>query len=330
MIKFLKDWMLVIAIACGIAGYFIFLALPLSEAARSATHETISFVQPILLFTMLFLTFCKVRPRELVPRSWMLYLLLFQGAFWILGSAAVLIFPMGHWAIVVESAMLCMICPTATACAVVTGKLGGSESGVLTYTILINLLVAVLVPLTVPMLHPQEGVDFWTDFWLILGKVFPLLICPALLAWIVRYFAPKLHRRLLEVPNLAFYIWAASLTLAIAVSCKSIATCGLPLGLEIAIAAVSLLACALQFWAGKAIGSRFGGKCEAQNPWRKGLSVDRITAGQALGQKNTVFAIWMGYTFLTPVTSIVGGFYSLWHNAFNTWQLARKRKAMNE
>ena len=53
---------------------------------------------------------------------------------------------------------------------------------------------------------------------------------------------------------------------------------------------------------------------------------DRITVAQSLGQKNTVFAIWMGYTFLTPVTSIAGGFYSVWHNVYNSYQLARKAK----
>jgi BASS family bile acid:Na+ symporter len=53
---------------------------------------------------------------------------------------------------------------------------------------------------------------------------------------------------------------------------------------------------------------------------------ERIASGQAIGQKNTVFAIWMAYTFLTPVTAIVGGFYSIWHNIFNSYQLYQSRK----
>ena len=48
--------------------------------------------------------------------------------------------------------------------------------------------------------------------------------------------------------------------------------------------------------------------------------------GKPLGQKNTVFAIWMGYTFMTPVTSVAGGFYSVWHNIYNSYQLYQKRK----
>ena len=53
----------------------------------------------------------------------------------------------------------------------------------------------------------------------------------------------------------------------------------------------------------------------------------KVSAGQALGQKNTVFAIWLGYTFFTPVVSVAGGFYSIWHNCYNSWQLYRKRKS---
>jgi BASS family bile acid:Na+ symporter len=112
-------------------------------------------------------------------------------------------------------------------------------------------------------------------------------------------------------PNLSFYIWAVSLTLAILMSTRAIVQndSGTMVLWEIGIA--SLLTCIFQFWLGRAIGRRY------QCP---------ISAGQALGQKNTVFGIWMGYTFLDPVTSVAGGFYSIWHNVYNTWQMYRKRK----
>ena len=51
-----------------------------------------------------------------------------------------------------------------------------------------------------------------------------------------------------------------------------------------------------------------------------------MTAGQACGQKNTVLAIWVGYTFLDPLTSVAGGFYTIWHNLFNAWQLYRRAR----
>jgi BASS family bile acid:Na+ symporter len=55
-------------------------------------------------------------------------------------------------------------------------------------------------------------------------------------------------------------------------------------------------------------------------------NVREVTAGQALGQKNTVFAIWMGYTFMTAETAIVGGLYSIWHNLYNSHQLRRANR----
>ena len=124
-----------------------------------------------------------------------------------------------------------MICPTATAAAVVTRKLGGDVPGITTYIVLINLLTALLVPLMVPLIRPASDADFWTSFSLILAKVFPLLITPCLCAWLVRYLWPKAHRKILQYPDLPFYLWAVALTLAIAVTTKSIVQSDMKFGL---------------------------------------------------------------------------------------------------
>ena len=50
-------------------------------------------------------------------------------------------------------------------------------------------------------------------------------------------------------------------------------------------------------------------------------------AAQAFGQKNTIFAIWMALVFLNPLTSVVGGFYSIWHNVINAWQLKKQKES---
>ena len=309
--KFIRDWMLILGIAAGIGLYMLYVAVPALHPAGPFLGRFCTRIQPILLFSMLFLSFCKIEPRDLRPRRWHLWLLMLQGLLFVSIALALVAFPRIPHRIGVEALMLCLICPTATACAVVTGKLGGNMAGAVTYTIFINLLVAVLVPLMVPLIHPMEGLTFFSAFLKILGKVFPLLIMPCLLAWAVRYFLPGLHRWLLGFPDLAFYIWAVSLTLAILVSTRAIYHSGEGVKVLADIALASLLACIFQFWAGKKIGARYGQK---------------ITAGQSLGQKNTVFGIWMAYTFLDPVTSVAGGFYSLWHNIYNTWQLYRVRK----
>ena len=46
----------------------------------------------------------------------------------------------------------------------------------------------------------------------------------------------------------------------------------------------------------------------------------------ALGQKNTVLAIWMAYTYLNPASAIAPGSYVVWQNIINSWQLWKKRR----
>ena len=180
-----------------------------------------------------------------------------------------------------------------------------------TYTILINIMVAILVPAVIPFLYRDGGISFMTAFLTIMAKVFPLLILPCLAAWLVRFLLPRFHAFLTGLTDLAFYIWAVSLTLAIMMSTRAIYHFGGSLWLLAAIAAASLLSCIFQFWAGRKIGRRYGKE-------------EEITMGQSLGQKNTVFAIWMGYTFMEPIVSVAGGFYSIWHNLYNSWQLHRQ------
>ena len=136
------------------------------------------------------------------------------------------------------------------------------------------------------------------------------MLCPLITASLVRRFAPRLHDFLVKkCRNLPFYLWLVALSLAIALTVKSIVHSDISVYVQIGIAIVSLICCIVQFAFGRYIGRKYG---------------DTITGGQSLGQKNTVFAIWLAYTFLTPVTSIAGGFYSIWHNIVNTWQLYRK------
>ena len=345
-----RDWMLPIAMLTGASIYLVYHALPAPfHKVGPFLSDFVGILQPCLIFSMLFLTFCRIEPRDLKPHRWHGWLLLIQGgSFVLLGLIAFSILrwlPEGHhdWVILIESAMLCLICPTATAAAVVTRKLGGDVAGITTYTVLINMVVALLVPLVIPMIHPVEGLSFVIAFSMILAKIFPLLILPCLAAWLVRYLLPKLHKRLLEYPDLAFYIWAVSLTFAITVSVKYLMASTLSFGMIGLMALVSLACCALQFGLGRYIGNRYrqrrqkssltgGGPqvtdagCDARV--LRGRHIRKVTAGQALGQKNTVFAIWMAYTFMTPETAIIGGLYSIWHNIFNSWQLYRSGRAV--
>ena len=320
----------------GASGYLWYHILPESlHVAGPYLSALVSVLQPLLIFSMLFLTFCRIEPKDLKPHRWHWWLLLVQGGlFTVLGFLGIwLIKAFGGTyhdkVVLVESAMICLICPTATAAAVVTRKLGGDVAGITTYTVLINLLTAVLVPLIVPLIQPVEGIDFWTAFSMIVAKIFPLLILPCLMAWMVRYMAPKLHQKFLKYPDLAFYLWAVALTLAITVTTRSIVHSTMSLSLLGMMALISLICCIFQFVLGRYIGSRYHPRRTSQSASQveqRGKEIRKVTAGQALGQKNTVFAIWMAYTFMTPETAIVGGLYSIWHNFYNSYQLSQQNK----
>ena len=106
-------------------------------------------------------------------------------------------------------------------------------------------------------------------------------------------------------------MWAVALAIVTAQTIHSLVSSDTSLMVEIWIAIGGLVACAIQFYLGKRIGGRYN---------------DRVSAGQALGQKNTVLAIWMAYTYLNPVSSVGPGSYVLWQNMFNSWQLWKKQK----
>ena len=313
ILSFLKNWTLPIAMLAGATGYWGYVSIPALDGTHAAVGAAVGYVQPVLLFAMLFVSFCRVSLRELRPKVWMLEMLAVQVFSFIGMGLVVMCWPDVPGRAVIEAAMICMICPTATAAAVVTTRLGGSASVVVSYTCLVNMVVSLLVPAMVPCLHEVglPDMSFETSFLLILGKVFPLLIMPLVCAWFVRHLFPGLHGWIVRHGSIAFYLWAVALALAIAVTVKAVAHSDESVWVLIGIAAVSLVCCVMQFWIGHKLGMRHG---------------ETVAGTQSLGQKNTVFAIWMAYTFMNPVTAMAGGFYSVWHNVVNSWQLYRMRK----
>lgn len=337
----LRSFKLPIAMLMGVLAYYLFRALPLDTEGERTLYAVITrAVQPTLIFVMLFLSFLRVSPHDLKPHRWHGILLLTQGGLFVLCSLAAYACGQlpstiaagtstitGDVKLLLEGAMLCFICPTATASAVIVRKLGGSMSGIVTYILLCNMMVSVLAPAFLTLVEPHAGMDFFTELFLIMGQVFPLLLCPLLLAIVIRHYCQKLCAKLLSVPDLPFYLWLIALPLAITVTVRTIYNSHIALSLLLWLSLVSLVACIVQFALGRMIGRRYP-QPTPHNPQHLITPEERsaITAGQAFGQKNTVFVIWLGLMFLNPVTSVVGGCYSIWHNVINSWQLYKAGK----
>lgn len=309
--SFLSRNPLIVSMITGVLLYLAYHWIPALHPAGPFLEKAVLTIQPILIFLMLFLQFSRTSPHDLRFRRWHLYLLLVQTGV-CLASAAALFFVKGDVArVLLEAFMLCWICPTAIAAGVVTEKIGGSISGVMSYIILVNLLVSILIPLVFPMVHPHPDQSFLSSFLTLLGKVFPTLIMPAVAAWTIRYTWPRAQRFLMRNYSWAFQIWLVSLCLAIIITTRSIVHSEMPWWSLLLISLVPAVSCLSQFAIGHKIGERFG-------------KVERITAGQALGQKNTTLMIWIGYVFLTPLTSIAGGIYCICHNLVNSAEISRQ------
>ena len=350
-IEFARTWKLPVAMICGVALYVMLESVTAAlgiPAERETAYDVVThFMQPTLLFAMLTLSFLKIRPRDLRLHRWHVVLLSVQAVLFIVCALAAMACRESYIErLAFESAMICFVCPTATASAVIVQKLNGSLSGIVTYIVLCNIMVTVLSSVFLPLVEPQNGMTFLTELIMIMRKVFPLLLCPLFLAFAIRYFAPGLMQILLRIRDMTFYLWLVALALAIMVTVRTIIESSIDSGLLACFAAVSLVCCLIQFWAGRRIGRKFfstqeteswagrckeksGGSAQETKNMEYGDAVRRseITAAQAFGQKNTIFAIWMALVFLNPLTSVVGGFYSIWHNVINAWQLKKQKES---
>lgn len=270
--------------------------------------EYVTFLSPYLIFLMLFITYCKLKPRDFKPDKFELALLFSQ-----LLLAGLIYFLTFFWnRILAEGVFICVFIPTATAAPVITGMLGGSISKVATYSLISNSMVAVLGPILLAAIGEHSEITFLESFKMILFQVFPLIIIPLVLAMSMRKITPKMHAKVTEMQQLSFYLWAVSLFIVVG-SCTSFAIQNWTPDATwtmVLLAAGALFVCIVQFKIGRKIGGNFG---------------DKVSGGQALGQKNTVLAVWLALAYLNPLASIAPASYVAWQNIINSWQLMKHR-----
>ena len=270
--------------------------------------DSVQFLAPYLIFTMLFITFCRVRPEEfrVTALSWGLI------AVQILGAIGLYFAILPYSEDVAQGTFICVFCPTATAAPVITGMLGGSVPRVATYSIISNLCVAILAPIIFTLMGSGAEISFFSTLLTISSKVIPLIIAPLVLALVILRVAPKIHRAVAQKQAVSFYIWAVSLFIVVGRAVSFVMQEPPEAVPEmIVLALFSGAVCCAQFWIGRKIGRRCG---------------DRIAGAQGLGQKNTVLAIWMALTYLHPIASVAPAAYVAWQNTINSAQLYFKAK----
>lgn len=294
MIQHLKNWILPVAIILGI--FF---------------HEYIVVLQPALpylIFVMLYISFNSLDVKTMRFTMFDFWLLFFQ----LVVSTAVYFAIRPFSEVIAQGAFVTVLSPTAAAALAVSLILGANIGMMSTYLIACNLMVAVVAPLSFTLIGTNPDISFWSSFLTILGKVFPLLIAPFVLAVLTRWLFPKANAYINKHKNLSFYVWSVSLTVVIS---RAI---GLVMNqfhehqtMFLWMVVISVFLCFLQFFVGHRIGKRYG---------------DYVAGGQSLGQKNTVLAIWMAQSYLIPLCSVVPTLYVIWQNLYNSFQMMQKEK----
>ena len=292
--------------------YLLFAYIPALDDAGDFFDPIIDAIFPLFMFLILFVTFCKVDFRRLRPVGWHWWVGMFQLVFVLIIVLSIITLHItGDRLVILESVLTCIIGPCAAAAAVVTSKLGGSLEEMTTYTFLSNFLTAILVPVCFPLIDKTVDMPFLAAFWLILQKVCMVLVLPMALAYVVKHFMHHFHRWIINVKDLSFYMWGMSLSIVTGTTVKHIVHANTTPWFLLVIAGLALFVCLVQFAVGRYVGHFFGRTQEA---------------GQALGQKNTAFAIWIAYTYLSPLSSVGPGCYILWQNMINSielWQHGR-------
>lgn len=311
ILSFFKKWSLPCSLTFGTVVYLLFANIPFLEPVGNVAGPYAVHLMPVVLFTLLYVTFCKIEIKEMKPRLWHFIL---QGIRTSLAGLFVLLICMTHDAntkLVLEGVFICVICPTAAAAPVVTEKLGGSIGSLTTYTIIANIFTMVIIPLFFPMVERGADITFASAALMVLRNVTTVLVIPLLLALasrkIVPYFVEKVKKR----KNLGFYLWCFNLSIVTGETVRNIVHSEVSGGILALLLMLPLVVTILQFAIGKMVGRPFGAS---------------ISAGQALGQKNTVVGIWLTLTFLNPLAAVAPGAYVIWQNMVNAWQLWYKEK----
>lgn len=310
--SFFRKFALPCSLVLGALGYLIFAYIPFLQPLGDAVGPRLVELMPVVLFALLYVTFCKIEIKEMKPKAWHFVLQLIRTSLALLMVIAICLFGENYETkVILEGAFICFICPTAAAVAVVTEKLGGSIGSLTTYTVIANIFTMIIIPSLFPMVEKGADVSFLYMSMMVFRNVTTVLVVPLLLALLSRKFLPRFVDKVKSVKDLGFYMWCFNLTILMGETLRNFLHATVSGWILALLLIVPLAVCLVQFAIGKAVGRHWDAS---------------ISAGQALGQKNTIVGIWLTLTFLNPLAAVAPGAYVVWQNLVNGWQLWYKEK----
>ena len=312
VLSFFRKFALPCSLVLGALGYLIFANVPFLQPLGDSVGPRLVELMPVVLFALLYVTFCKIEIKEMKPKAWHFVLQLIRTSLALLMVIAICLFGKNYETkVILEGAFICFICPTAAAVAVVTEKLGGSIGSLTTYTVIANIFTMIIIPSLFPMVEKEADVSFLYMSMMVFRNVTTVLVVPLLLALLSRKFLPRFVDKVKSVKDLGFYMWCFNLTILMGETLRNFLHATVSGWILALLLIVPLAVCLVQFAIGKAVGRHWDAS---------------ISAGQALGQKNTIVGIWLTLTFLNPLAAVAPGAYVVWQNLVNGWQLWYKEK----
>ncbi len=286
----LRPLAMIIAMCAG-----VLLHSPLSRIDSATGYR----IAPSLIFGMLFVTFCKVRISQMRVTQMHIILLAFQ--ILLCFSSYFILLPFGE--VLAQGAMICFLAPIAMGAVAIGGILGGNVASIASFSLFCNFMIAIIAPYILSTLGNGE-----CTFLQIIARVAPILVLPFVAAQALKFVWRSVADWIGRNSGISFYLWIISMIITLGRTTSFIFSYdgSATLGEQIWLAVLALVACIIQFLLGRTIGRRFG---------------ERVTAGQSLGQKNTVLAVWLAQSFLIPISSIAPTAYIIWQNLINSLQI---------
>jgi BASS family bile acid:Na+ symporter len=271
--------------------------------------HTFTFLIQYLLMAMLFFAFLDIEFKLGSFQKSVLWILLANEALAFVAYAVLVPFNLT----LALAAFMTAIAPTAIAAPVVISFIEREVEYVVAAVVLTNIASALVVPAALPFLI---GAQVQISVWEILQPVLIVMFVPLILSQLVRRLPQDAQAFIRKGKSISFPIWLASLFIISANASDFLRNGNTgSIAMLAVIALVALAICIVNFGVGALLGGR--------NHWQE--------TGQALGQKNLSFVIWVAITFINPLVAMGPMFYIVYHHLYNSWliyQFEKQRKVL--
>ena len=204
-----------------------------------------------------------------------------------------------------EAAFVIAAAPAAIASPIVIGFIKKRTDFVSLAVVMTNFLPVLILPLAIPLVATRIDPGGEDAEYTIVLSVMVTILLPLFLAVAVRLIGGVLYNTVAWAKRFTLYLWLAAMALACAKARAFVNENDISTDLLISIAWISAAICVVNFGFGYLI----GGKKFARE------------SSQSLGQKNTMFAVWVGLTFFNPISVIAPVAYIIFQNIYNAFQI---------